>query len=104
MTLAFGAGWLNGGASDYDHFCSLVQRQDRSLYMRFQNMPQTLSIGADRLNTLTAKKKHFPRRDGDDEASRQNVLYAHGEMYGQVTVTQGSPYIGNAVTHPRCMF
>jgi hypothetical protein len=32
------------------------------------------------------------------------VLYAHGEMYGLVTVMQGSPYIGNAVTHPRYMF
>jgi len=31
------------------------------------------------------------------------LLYAHGEMYGQVTLTQGSPYISNAVTHPRCM-
>jgi hypothetical protein len=25
-------------------------------------------------------------------------------MYGQVTVTQGFPYIGNAVMHPRYMF
>jgi hypothetical protein len=32
------------------------------------------------------------------------VLYAHGEMYGPVTVTQGSPYMSNAVTHPRYMF
>jgi hypothetical protein len=31
------------------------------------------------------------------------LLYAHGEMYGSVTVTQGSPYISNAVTHPRYM-
>jgi hypothetical protein len=32
------------------------------------------------------------------------ILYAHDEMYGQVTVTQGSPYIGNAVKHPRYVF
>jgi hypothetical protein len=32
------------------------------------------------------------------------LLYAHNEMYGQVTVTQGSPYISNAVTHLRYMF
>jgi hypothetical protein len=31
------------------------------------------------------------------------ILYAHDEIYGQVTVTQGSPYIGNAVTHPKYM-
>jgi hypothetical protein len=31
------------------------------------------------------------------------LLYAHGEMYGLVTVTQGSPYVSNAVTHPRYM-
>jgi hypothetical protein len=31
-------------------------------------------------------------------------LYAHGEMNGSVTVTQGVPYISNAVTHPRYMF
>jgi hypothetical protein len=35
---------------------------------------------------------------------RRPVLYAHGEMYGLVTVTQGSRYMSNAVTHPRCIF
>jgi hypothetical protein len=37
-------------------------------------------------------------------ASWKKVLYAHGEMYGLVTVTQGSRYMSNAVTHPRCIF
>jgi hypothetical protein len=32
------------------------------------------------------------------------VLYAHDGMFGQVTVTQGSSYISNAVTHPKYMF
>jgi hypothetical protein len=32
------------------------------------------------------------------------VRYAHSDMYGWVTVTQGSPYISNAVTHSRYMF
>jgi hypothetical protein len=32
------------------------------------------------------------------------ILYAHDGMYGQVTVTQGSSYISNAVTHPTYMF
>jgi hypothetical protein len=40
---------------------------------------------------------------GRDEGERF-VLYAHGEMYGSVTVTQGFSYIGDAVTHPRYMF
>jgi hypothetical protein len=31
------------------------------------------------------------------------VLYAHDEMYGSVTVTQGSPCISYAVTHSRYM-
>jgi hypothetical protein len=37
-------------------------------------------------------------------AALKGVLYAHDEIYGQVTVTQRSPYIGNAGTHPRYMF
>jgi hypothetical protein len=38
-----------------------------------------------------------------DPDSRRPLLYAHGEMYGLVTVTQGSPYVSKAVTHLECM-
>jgi hypothetical protein len=34
----------------------------------------------------------------------QGKYYTHEEMYGSVSVTQGFPYISNAVTHPRYMF
>jgi hypothetical protein len=46
----------------------------------------------------------FDRGGVERPALIASVLYAHGDMYGSVTVTQGSPYISNAVTHPRYMF
>jgi hypothetical protein len=44
------------------------------------------------------------KRVGRRVANPPYILYAHDEMYGQVSVTQGSPYIGNAVTHPKYVF
>jgi hypothetical protein len=72
----------------------------------------SLSKGREGLETYcygTSKHNTIPRSTGlipvetPISAILVCLLYAHGDMYGSVTVTQGSPYISNAVTHPRCM-
>jgi hypothetical protein len=47
---------------------------------------------------------HLRLGHADPPSAGLALLYAHGEMYGSVTVTQGCPYVSNAITHPRYFF